>query len=111
MLNKILTLGRFSMLFAALAAAAGLAGQPSAAPRVDVSEPTVEAARHLEARVIYLGCQISLTSLTDCRVVNPGPVDPDAAATALKLARDMTVTQEIADRSGGHIVVKLDVGQ
>jgi hypothetical protein len=44
-------------------------------------------------------------------VVNPGPVDPDAAATALKLARDMTVTQEIADRSGGHIVVKLDVGQ
>ena len=99
------------MLLAVLAAAAGLAGQPAAAPRVDVSEPTAEAARQLEARVIYLGCQISATSLTDCRVVNPGPVDPAAAATALKLARDMTVSQDLANRSGGHIVVKLDVGQ
>jgi hypothetical protein len=99
------------MLFAALAAAAGLAGQPAAAPRVDVSEPTADAARQVEARVIYLGCQVSLTSLTDCRVVNEGPVDPAAAATALKLAREMTVSQDIASSSGGHIVVKLDVGQ
>jgi hypothetical protein len=99
------------MLLAVLAAAAGLSGQPSAAPRIDVSEPTADAARQAEARVIYLGCQVTLTSLTDCRVVNEGPVDPTAAATALKLSRQMTIPQGLADRTGGHIVVKLNVAQ
>ena len=96
------------MLLAILAAAA-LTGQSAAAPRIDVSEPTAEAARQAETRVVYLGCQVSLTSLTDCRVVNDGPVDPAAAATALKLSKEMSVPQGMADRTGGHIVVKLNV--
>lgn len=96
------------MLFSVLAAAA-VSGQPLAAPRIDVSEPTAAAVRQAEARVIYLGCQVTLTSLTDCRVVNEGPVDPAAAATALKLSHQMTIPQELADRTGGHIVVKLNV--
>ena len=97
------------MLLSALALAAGLSGQPLAAPRIDVSEPTAAAARPAEAPVVYLGCQVSLTSLTECRVVNDGPVDPLAAQTALKLAREMTIPQSLADRAGGHIVVKLNV--
>jgi hypothetical protein len=96
------------MLIAAFAAAA-LAGQPLAAPRIDVSEPTAEAAKQAETHIVYLGCQVTLTSLTDCRVVNEGPVDPAAAATALKLSRQMTIPQDLADRTGGHIVVKLNV--
>ena len=96
------------MLLAILAAAA-LTGPSAAAPRIDVSEPTAEAARQAETRVVYLGCQVSLTSLTDCRVVNDGPVDPAAAATALKLSKEMSVPQGMADRTGGHIVVKLNV--
>jgi len=97
------------MFLPILAIAAGLSGQPLAAPRIDVSEPTSAAAKQTQARVIYLGCQVSLTSLTDCRVVNEGPVDPAAAATALKLAQQMTISQDLADRTGGHIVVKLNV--
>ncbi|HEX4180356.1 MAG TPA: hypothetical protein VHY32_06165 [Caulobacteraceae bacterium] len=95
----------------AVFAAAGLSGLPAAAPRINVAEPTADAARQVEARVIYLGCQVTLTSLTDCRVVNDGPVDPAAAATALKLSRQMSVPEGLADRTGGHIVVKLDVTQ
>jgi len=97
------------MLLSALAIAAGLSGAPLPAPRIDVSEPTAAAASKAQARVIYLGCQVALTSLTDCRVVNEGPVDPAAAATALKLAQQMTIPQDLADRAGGHIVVKLSV--
>lgn len=95
------------MFLSVLAVAAGLSAQP--APRIDVSEPTAAAARQVEARVIYLGCQVTLTSLTGCKVVNDGPVDPAAAATALKLAQQMSIPQELADRTGGHIVVKLNV--
>jgi hypothetical protein len=108
MLNKVLIFGRFSMLLAALAAAA-IAGQPLAAPRIDASEPTAAAARRAEAKVVYLGCQIALTSLTDCKVVNDGPVDAAAAATALRLSRQMSVPEGLAQRTGGHILVKLDV--
>ena len=97
------------MFLSVLAIAAGLATHPMAAPRIDVSEPTAEAAKQSEARVIYLGCQVTLTSLTDCRVVNEGPVDAAAAATALKLSQQMTIPQELAQRTGGHIVVKLNV--
>ena len=93
------------MLLPALAVAAGLLAQP----RIDVSEPTAAAAKQAEARVIYLGCQIALTSLTGCKVVNEGPVDPAAAASALKTVQQMTIPQELADRAGGHIVLKLDV--
>jgi hypothetical protein len=97
------------MFLSVFAAAAGLITQPLAAPRIPVSEPTAEVASKAEARVIYLGCQVTLTSLTDCRVVNQGPVDPDAVATALKLSQQMTIPQELAQRTGGHIVVKLNV--
>ena len=97
------------MFLSVLAVAAGLSSQPLAAPRIDVSEPVSAAAQQSQSRVILLGCQVTLTSLTDCRVVNDGPVDPAAAATALKLAHDMTISRELAERTGGHIVVKLNV--
>jgi hypothetical protein len=97
------------MFLSVLAVSAGLAGHPVAAPRIAVSEPTAEAAQQVASRVIYLGCQVTLTSLTGCRVVNDGPVDPVAAATALKLSQQMTIPQELAQRTGGHIVVKLNV--
>ncbi len=61
--------------------------------------------------VVYVGCQIQATVLSDCRVVNPDPVEPGAAAMALKLAAGMSVSQDLADRLGGHIVVKLNVKQ
>jgi hypothetical protein len=93
------------MLLSVLAVAAGLASQP----RIDVSEPTAAAVRQAEARVIYLGCQIAQTNLTGCQVVNEGPVDPAAAATAVKLANQMTIPQDLADRARGHIVIKLNV--
>lgn len=97
------------MFLPALALAAGLASQPLSAPRIDVSEPTAAAARQAEARVIYLGCQITLTSLTSCKVVNEGPVDPAAAAAALKTVQQISIPQELADRAKGSIVLKLDV--
>ena len=93
------------MLLSVLAIAAGLAGPP----RIDVSEPTVAAVRRTEPQAVYLGCQVAQTSLTGCRVVNEEPVDPAAAATALKLANQMSISQALADRVGGHIVVKLNV--
>jgi hypothetical protein len=96
------------MLLSTLALAASLAGQPITAPRIDLSSEPVEAAVKQD-QVIYLGCQISLSSLTDCRVVNEEPVDPEVARTAVKLARQMTIPQALADRAGGHIVVKLNV--
>lgn len=61
--------------------------------------------------VVYLGCQIQQTALTACQVVNNDPVEPGAAAEALKLASGMSVPQAVADRLGGHIVVKLNVKQ
>ena len=61
--------------------------------------------------VVYLGCQIHETALTACQVVNNDPVEPGAAAEALKLASGMSVPQSVADRLGGHIVVKLNVKQ
>ena len=97
------------MLFSVLAAAAVLSNQPLASPRIDASEPTAAAVHKVEARIVYLNCQVTATTLTDCRVVNEGPVDPDAAATALKVSHDMTIPQALADRTGGHIVVKLNV--
>jgi hypothetical protein len=97
------------MFLSVLAVAAGLSAHPLAAPRIPVSEPTADAAKQVEARVIYLGCQVTLTSLTDCHIVNEGPVDPTAAATALKISQQMTIPAELAQRTGGHIVVKLNV--
>lgn len=61
--------------------------------------------------VVYLGCDVRDTQLADCKVVNNDPVEPGTAALALKLASSMTVPQALADRAGGHIVVKLNVKQ
>lgn len=61
--------------------------------------------------VVYLGCQVQNTSLSDCKVVNRDPVEPGAAAMALKLASGMSVPQALADRQGDRIVVKLNVKQ
>ena len=70
--------------------------------------PTVESG---SVTVVYLGCQVRQTVLADCQVVNHEPVEPGAAAMALKLAAGMSVPRALADRLGGHIVVKLNVKQ
>jgi hypothetical protein len=96
------------MLLTVLAAAAGLATQPTPS-RIAVSDAVTPSAQPA-ARVIYVGCQVSEKSaLTDCRVVNEGPVDATAAATALKLAQQMVIPESLAYQTGGHIVVKLNV--
>jgi len=55
------------MFLSVLAVAAGLSAHPLATPRIPVSEPTADAAKQIEARVIYLGCQVIQNTLTDCR--------------------------------------------
>jgi hypothetical protein len=100
------------MLLTVLAAVTGLATSPAPSPsRVAVSDAVSPTAQPADAtRVIYIGCQVSEKSaLTDCRVVNEGPVDPAAAATALKLAQQMVIPESLAYQTGGHIVVKLNV--
>jgi len=69
----------------------------------------VQAAPVEDVTVVYLGCQIRQTALAECQVVNNEPVEPGAAAEALKLAAGMSVPQGLAERLGGHIVVKLNV--
>ena len=61
--------------------------------------------------VVYLGCNVHETALSDCQIVNHDPVEPGTAAAALRLATGMSVPQALADRMGGHIVVKLNVKQ
>lgn len=59
--------------------------------------------------VVYLGCQVSDTSLTDCKVVNDEPVDAGVAGVAIQLAQSMTLPQTLAERNTGRIVVKFTV--
>jgi hypothetical protein len=59
--------------------------------------------------VVYLGCMVSNSSLTDCKVVNDDPVDVATADEALRLAQAMTVPPSLAERHAGRIVVKLTV--
>lgn len=73
--------------------------------------PSQPAAAQSDVTVVYLGCQVRQTLLADCQVMNHDPVEPGAAAMALKLASGMSVPQALADRLGGHIVVKLNVKQ
>ena len=73
--------------------------------------PVVQAAPAEEVTVVYLGCQIQKTALSECKVVNNDPVEPGTAAEALKLAAGMSVPEGLAERLGGHIVVKLNVKQ
>ncbi len=85
----------------ALIAATAAAPQTAAIPAAPAEDVTV----------VYLGCQIRQTALAECQVVNNEPVEPGAAAEALKLAAGMSVPQGLAERLGGHIVVKLNVKQ
>lgn len=85
----------------ALIAATAAAPQPASIPAAHADDVTV----------VYLGCQIRQTALAECQVVNNEPVEPGAAAEALKLAAGMSVPQGLAERLGGHIVVKLNVKQ
>ncbi len=73
--------------------------------------PAAQAAPADEATVVYLGCQIHQTTLAECQVVNNDPVEPGVAAEALRLAAGMSVPEGLAERLGGHIVVKLNVKQ
>jgi hypothetical protein len=99
------------MLLTVLAAATGIVAQPAPPSRIAVSDTVAPATQPAAAsRVIYVGCDVSEKSaLTGCRVVNEGPVDPAAAATALKLAQQMIIPDSLAYQTGGHIVVKLNV--
>ena len=93
----------------ALIAATASAPQTSLARMTET--PVVQAAPADAVTVVYLGCKIQQTALAECQVVNNDPVEPGVAAEALKLAAGMNVPQALADRLGGHIVVKLNVKQ
>ena len=93
----------------ALIAATATAPQTSIARLTEA--PVVQAAPADDVTVVYLGCQIHQTALAECKVVNNDPVEPGTAAEALKLAAGMSVPQGLAERLGGHIVIKLNVKQ
>ncbi len=92
-------------LLAVIAVTATSTPMPSFAPTAPLA-PQADA-----VTVVYLGCEVRQTLLSDCKVVNHEPVEPGAVAEALKLASGMMVPQDLADRLGGHIVVKLNVKQ
>jgi hypothetical protein len=69
----------------------------------------VAAAAAPDGVVVYLGCQVSKASLTDCKVVNDEPVDAGIAGVAIQLAQSMTLPQTLAERNAGRIVVKFTV--
>ncbi len=88
-------------VLALIAATAAAAPAPSAPDAASPSGVTV----------VYLGCLVRGQALSDCQVVNHDPVEPDAAATALRLASSMSVPAGLADHAGARIVVKLNVKQ
>ncbi len=90
------------MLLPMLALMVATTSMPKAADLIKAPEPEA-------VTVVYVGCSIRQTVLSDCKVVNQNPVEPGAAAMALKLASGMSVSQALADKLGGHIVVKLNV--
>ena len=87
-------------LFALTLATAPAAAAPHAAS---------DAAEAAGVSVVFLNCQVGQTTLTDCRVVNEGPVDANAAAQAVKLAEAMAVPAALAERNPGRIMLKLNV--
>ena len=99
----------------ALIAATAVAPQsPAVAARAANTQVASQTATQLPSdpvTVIYLGCQIHQTALAACQVVNNDPVEPGAAAEALRLASGMSVPEGLGERLGGHIVVKLNVKQ
>ena len=106
-------------ILALIAATAGAPQSPSAAatraPNAANTQVASQTATQLSVSdpvtVVYLGCQIHQTALAACQVVNNDPVEPGAAAEALKLASGMSVPAGLGERLGGHIVVKLNIKQ
>jgi hypothetical protein len=86
--------------------ALSLAIAPSAA---STPHPAADAAQAAGVAVVYLNCQVGQTTLTDCKVVNEGPVDSTAAAQAVKLAEGMAVPASLAAANPGRIMLKLNV--
>ncbi|MBS0408659.1 MAG: hypothetical protein JSR86_02000 [Proteobacteria bacterium] len=68
-----------------------------------------DAAEAAGVAVVFLNCQVGDKTLTDCRVVNEGPVDATAAAQAVKMAEAMAVPAALAERNPGRIMLKLNV--
>ena len=105
-------------ILALIAATAGAPQSPSAAAtrapnaaNTQVASQTATQLPSYPVTVVYLGCQIHQTALAECQVVNNDPVEPGAAAEALKLASGMSVPAGLGERLGGHIVVKLNIKQ
>jgi hypothetical protein len=94
-----------------LALIAATAAAPQSSLNQLASAATAHAAPAAEVTIVYLGCQIRQTALAQCQVVNNDPVEPGAAAEALRLAAGMSVPEGLGERLGGHIVVKLNVKQ
>ncbi len=100
-------------ILALIAATAGAPQSPALVAHAANTEVASQTASQMssDVTVVYLGCQIHQTALAECQVVNNDPVEPGAAAEALKLAAGMSVPAGLGDRLGGHIVVKLNVKQ
>lgn len=101
-------------ILALIAATAGAPQSPALVAHAANTEVASQTANQISSdpvTVVYLGCQIHQTALAECQVVNNDPVEPGAAAEALKLAAGMSVPAGLGDRLGGHIVVKLNVKQ
>lgn len=93
------------MLLSVLALSVSMAAaSPLSGARMATAAPAA-----VDGVVVYLGCQVSSTSLTDCKVVNDEPVDAGIAGVAIQLAQSMTLPQTLADRNTGRIVVKFTV--
>ncbi|MDR3508155.1 MAG: hypothetical protein P4L64_09690 [Caulobacteraceae bacterium] len=99
------------MLLSVLALIAATATAPQTKLDHLTQDPAPQMVAAENVTIVYLGCQIRQTALAECQVVNNDPVEPGAAAEAMKLAAGMSVPQALADRLGGHIVVKLNVKQ
>jgi hypothetical protein len=92
-------------MIAALFALSLATAQPGAA----LSSPAADASQVVGVSVVYLNCQVGPAALTDCKVVGDEPVDDKTAATALKLAADMTIPPALAAANPGRITLKLNV--
>ena len=79
------------------------------APAAAAPHAVNDAAEAAGVAVVFLNCQVGDKTLTDCRVVNEGPVDANAAAQAVKLAEAMAVPAALAEHNPGRIMLKLNV--
>lgn len=81
----------------------------TAAPAATAPHVASDAADAAGVAVVFLNCGVGQTTLTDCKVVNDGPVDAGAAAQAVKLAEAMEVPAALAEHNPGRITLKLNV--